>query len=340
MKKFASLVLSVVILAAMLCVFAVPASAEDWNEDLTLSGTKTFDEGIDACCNVTVERNSSVTFTGNFALRSRYTLTVKSGATVIFNQTVRIFEGAVLILEDGASVICDGEVFLDGGVTIEGIGTVTCKGELQISGSDPVTVKNTSIICDSDVFISGVTVKVENSVSFTCNGIFTVSLNSTINVEAGAKLTVDVDDWYGSECAFNIHGIMTGCFEGRDTPNIHIFPGGTLDMIFKNMSTADLFEQLEAECTTAKCEDSPRGGEFHITAHKHIFAEKGICCGQEVLYGTDDTTPAVGSTLSEGSLTVICSVAGVAVGFLAAMFIFKKKKKTAVADGTENKGEE
>ena len=43
---------------------------------------------------------------------------------------------------------------------------------------------------------------------------------------------------------------------------------------------------------------------------------------------------STGSTLSEGSLTVIVGVAGIAVGFLAAMFIFKKKKP-ALADGAE-----
>ena len=45
-----------------------------------------------------------------------------------------------------------------------------------------------------------------------------------------------------------------------------------------------------------------------------------------------------GSILSEGSITIICSVACLAVGFLIAMFIFKKKKP-ALASG-ENTDEE
>ena len=46
-----------------------------------------------------------------------------------------------------------------------------------------------------------------------------------------------------------------------------------------------------------------------------------------------------GSILSEGSLTIIVGVSCLAVGFLAAMFIFKKKKP-ALADGTDNTDEE
>ena len=37
----------------------------------------------------------------------------------------------------------------------------------------------------------------------------------------------------------------------------------------------------------------------------------------------------VGSTLSQGNLAIVCSVAGVALGFLAAMFIFKKRPAAA-----------
>ncbi len=43
-----------------------------------------------------------------------------------------------------------------------------------------------------------------------------------------------------------------------------------------------------------------------------------------------------GSALSEGNLVIVAAVAGLAVGFLVAMFIFKKKKKPA----TENNAEE
>ena len=47
---------------------------------------------------------------------------------------------------------------------------------------------------------------------------------------------------------------------------------------------------------------------------------------------------STGSTLSEGSLTIIVGIACLAVGFLVAMFIFKKKKP-ALASG-ENTDEE
>ena len=54
---------------------------------------------------------------------------------------------------------------------------------------------------------------------------------------------------------------------------------------------------------------------------RHLAAEDNACvwCGEPISGGT-------ASVLSNGSLTIICSVACLAVGFLVAMFIFKKKK--------------
>ena len=49
---------------------------------------------------------------------------------------------------------------------------------------------------------------------------------------------------------------------------------------------------------------------------------------------------ATASTLSEGSLTVICSVACLAVGLVGGLLIGKKKTKPALADGTDNTEEE
>ena len=48
-----------------------------------------------------------------------------------------------------------------------------------------------------------------------------------------------------------------------------------------------------------------------------------------------ELSDGTGSTLSEGSMTIIVGVACLAVGFLVVMFIFKKKK-TAVVSGAEN----
>lgn len=55
--------------------------------------------------------------------------------------------------------------------------------------------------------------------------------------------------------------------------------------------------------------------------------------------GLETGIAGTGSMLSEGSLTLIVGVACLAVGFLAATFIFKTKKKPAAA-GTENTNEE
>ncbi len=55
-----------------------------------------------------------------------------------------------------------------------------------------------------------------------------------------------------------------------------------------------------------------------------------------LVYGPD----YYASVLSEGSIWIIIAIAVVAVGGVAALFIVKKKKKPALADGTENTGEE
>ena len=46
-----------------------------------------------------------------------------------------------------------------------------------------------------------------------------------------------------------------------------------------------------------------------------------------------------GSILSEGSLAIITAIAGLAVG-MAVMFFVMKKKKPALADGTDKADEE
>ena len=96
--------------------------------------------------------------------------------------------------------------------------------------------------------------------------------------------------------------------------------------------------------------------EKYAKKHSIVFFENGQCkhygshftcdaCNQSVtksdlLKAWGDDNLSVGSTLSEGNLTIIvgvaCSVVVLAVGFL----LGRKKKKPAVADGTDNTDEE
>ena len=73
---------------------------------------------------------------------------------------------------------------------------------------------------------------------------------------------------------------------------------------------------------------------FCIAAHKHSYVPTTVyvcdICGTEA---PEDYVPEVSggntaSTLSEGNVTVLCSVGCLAIGFLVAMFIFKKKPAT------------
>ena len=322
MKKFVSLVLSVVILATMLCVFAVPASAAkivEWTGDKTLSGTKVFDDDISLMytvvfgkdvmddtvpCSVTVEEGASVTFNGSCRIDGGSTMTVKSGASVTFNGSCSVGNGTALTVESGASVIC--------------------------------------------------------------NGSLRLGTSGTVTVEKGASLTVN-NALLGSNQTETSKVAVGGILKGKcdniecDRLNIVLLPGGTIDVEISNQlwkeSYLEYFKNLDKNATVKLTEDNYR----HVTAsvcdhdytntngictkckyvnpelHKHDFK---CACGMSCQHESEKTVGGEGSTLSEGNLAIITAVAGIVVGFLAAMFIFKKKKKPAVADGTENKGEE
>ena len=86
-------------------------------------------------------------------------------------------------------------------------------------------------------------------------------------------------------------------------------------------------------------DDNPSMAEVMIEHQQMLeeYAEARRNSGKElvdpsVFFGSGVST--AGSILSKGSLTIIVGVACLAVGFLVAMFIFKKKKP-ALADGAE-----
>lgn len=62
-----------------------------------------------------------------------------------------------------------------------------------------------------------------------------------------------------------------------------------------------------------------------------------VACGKE-LHSLGNG--AIGSALSEGSLTIVCTVAAAVIFGLGGFLLGKKKKKPALAGGVENKEEE
>ena len=191
----------------------------------------------------------------------------------------------------------------------------------------------------------------ENS-NVTINSLVEINSMETIDMHENATLTVDKQ------------GILTGkdiIFSCSPTSKIVLIDGGKIELSFFFSSELTEFASLlekngitchyEGNTLIAEkeyCEHS--FGDNHICTkcgyectHEewidgtckvcgYVCAHDGVCCAT---CGKDFTIPtATGSTLSEGNLAIITAVAGLAVGFIAAMLVFKKKK-LAVAGGAE-----
>ena len=94
--------------------------------------------------------------------------------------------------------------------------------------------------------------------------------------------------------------------------------------------------------------------------HEHIFDDDNNCacgvkgcdigahsykyycefCGEEAPENLPAETTGLGSTLSQGNVAIICSVAGIALGLVGGLLLGRKKKKPALASGTDNTDEE
>ena len=286
MKKFASLLLTVALLATMLTVFAVPASAEEdpnfWTEDKTLSDTQDISDYINALSDVTVAEDANITFKDTLILSRGKTLTVKSGATVVFNKP---FTFTTLLLEDGASVIFNDDISFRGSVTIEGGGTVTCNNELAIMDGGTLTVKGgASVICNKRVTIpDGCTLTVKGGATVTYTDQLNVTENSTVTIESDGILAIDMNakQSFTPVCTLNVYGILTGSCGEIEIPNIHIFPGGTVDLT--GPANGDFIELLQSECPSAKYEKDLLTERDRLTAHIHLFDKNGTCCSEEYL---------------------------------------------------------
>ena len=218
-------------------------------------------------------------------------------------------------------------------VTIESGANVTAKRILLNSGG-------------SLVVKSGATVNVEHLEMYFDTSM-TIESGATVNIQEGdhqqknlsvaGTLTIA-----GELLGNNIEGsLLTG------SGKIILQPGGLFDVtFFDGCFSNSLYNAVSStDCTVA------RKGNRLIAETEHKYGENGVCircdhvCDNSFHNGVCPECHAVastglnvGSALSEGNLTIIVGVACLVVGFLAAMFIFKKKKP-ALASG-ENKDEE
>ena len=185
--------------------------------------------------------------------------------------------------------------------------------------TEVVPVEGRILLMDSGSYI----------ISSDCELIYlNVGTDVTLTVAKGVTVTVTETLFvYGT---INILGtLITAAPMGQSfssgTIRVYGCCGGTMEgRIFAGKGTVSTYKDhffVDGKCTVCqeKCTNA-----FHDGVYK--------CpdCDMEF-----NTVTATGSALSEGSMTVVVGVACLAVGFLAAMLIFKKKKP-ALAEDSEN----
>ena len=119
-----------------------------------------------------------------------------------------------------------------------------------------------------------------------------------------------------------------------DNNKIIVQEGGSIDVTLTGSHDADDFCDVLAKSNTPykRINNRVLAGES-LENYLKDYGENCALCGKSLKTEESDENPT-GSALSEGSLTIIVGVACLAVGFLVATFIFKKKKP-AIADGSE-----
>lgn len=112
MKKFVSLLMTMVLLATMLTVFTVPAFAEVFSGNL--SGNITYIKWMNTNGDVTIKSGASVTANDNMTINNK------------------------LIIEDGALLTVCGNLIIIGNLTIKPGGCLICTGSISVSDDDSV----------------------------------------------------------------------------------------------------------------------------------------------------------------------------------------------------------
>ena len=217
-------------------------------------------------------------------------------------------------------------------LTIERGASITSGLFSVIDGCNVTIESGAAVTCDFFSVQAGSTVTVKSGASFTCEELSLAGGpigDSVFAVENGASVTVSSGVKLAYLAFLDIGGTFSGKFTMLDG-DVTLLPGGTVDLETANGNMANaLVAQLQQYEKSAKAEQNS-DGSYRVTAHRHIYAEEGICCGAEHLKNT--ASGSTGSTLSEGSMTVVCTVAA-AVVFGLGGFILGKKKKPAAASG-------
>ena len=277
-------------------------------DSIEVSGSEGYPNNIITPCTLTVESGAAITNDNDFSLKNGCSATIKSGASVTCGYNFNVNDGSSVTIESGASVTCgyNFNVYDGSSVTIESGASVTCSRFVVKSGSSVTVKSGASVTCD-DLDISG------------------FGSGCVMVLENGASITVNSYVDIGDSAFLGISGILTGTCTGF-TGNVTLLPGGTVDLEAANGNVANkLVAKLQQYDEGAKAEQNS-DGTYRVTAHRHVYAEEGTCCGAEHMKNTVSGDTA--STLSEGNMTVVCTIAA-AVVFGLGGFILGKKKKTS-----------
>ena len=324
MKKFVSLLLTAVLLATTLTVFAVPASAEeeftsdDYKYTVNGDGTATITMYTGNGGNVEIPAafdGHTVTAIGGCAFENCGQLTavtipgsVVSIGGLAFDKcgqlTAVTIPGSVVSIGESAFVNCTGITTL---TISDGVKSI---GESAFQGCNKI----------ANVTIPGTVGSIGESAFQNCIGITTLTISDGVK-SIGARAFQGCDSLPKVTIPGTVTSIGLQAFDGCAHLVIHGLYGSAAEKYARENSVA--FKG------TGTC--------------SHIYCFVCDSCNKsltksDLLKAWGNTATA--STLSEGNLTVIVGVACLAVGLVGGLLIGKKKTKTALADGTDNTDEE
>lgn len=282
MKKFVSLLMTAILLAAMLTVFAMPAFAENEPTEIEpKSGVILID------------------IAGNYIIRGEYVV-----------NNLHIDESdATLTIAKGATVTLKSN--------FENFGTINVYGTLNLTD----------------------TTNKSNAGTIRIMGCIGGKLEGTVkNIMSGTVTTYDEHNFENGKCAY------CGTYKCKITGKHTFVDGKCVCGTYECMGVAK-HNWVNGVCSVCNkhCDHEWDAATGKCTVCEYVCPHDGntcVECGANIHGGEIVQNLGLGSVLSEGSLTLICSVA-CSVVFLAVGFLLgRKKKKPAVVSGADNTDEE
>lgn len=317
MKKFASLLLTAVLLAAMLTVFAVPVSAEETPEELMSKGMQ-YERDEDYVSAAEAYMNAGATYEnlasqydeqGDFAAAAD--IQIKS-ADAYYN-AAQMFEEA----NDHATEAEDAYI--------------KASWFYFHSAQDYQDFLDNRSVANAFDHAATCDIKLGKMPSAASDFSFAARWYKNVDLFVAANKYIESASCYAKTPLS--HDAGNAFF---DAASIYEELGISDSAGFAYLAAAEFFlkdnDKLSASSTFFYAEQLLNDNFPHYAeAARSGMADAGM----------QSWTGGLGSVLSEGSWTIICTIAALALGLGGGFFIgMKKKMKPAVADGTDNTDEE